>query len=386
MLSEWMLDPSITYLNHGTVGAPPRRVLARQQELRDEIERQPSAFLLRELSELRFGRFDGRLSRMRAAAKDVGEFLGVDGKDLVFVDNTTSGINAVLRSLDLREGDEVLIPNLAYGAIKNVVNFGTRLRGAQVREVNLPAAITGPDVVVRSIESALTPRTKVVVIDHITSETALVLPVSNIAAVCRARGVITIVDAAHAPGAIPVDIDALGVDFYCGNLHKWGWSPRSSAILWVDSSRQTGLHPTVISWGLNQGMTIEFDWPGTRDPTPHLAAPAGIQFMRELGVEAVQRYNHDLAWSAGNRMAEHWRSPLACPESMIGTMVTVQLPSAGGSTRDDAIRLRDALLFEDKIEVQVHAAHERLHVRVSAQIYNEMSDVDRLIEAVDRRL
>ncbi len=155
-------------------------------------------------------------------------------------------------------------------------------------------------------------------------------------------------------------------------------------MLWTSPEKQASLHHTVISWGLDEGIQQEFDWPGTRDPTPHLAAPAGIAFMRELGVADVQRYNHDLAWSAGQAMSTHWGVNLLGPEEMIGTMVTVPLPERLGSTRDDAIRLRDSLLFDHNIEVHVSAWKGRLRARVSAQIYNEKTDVVKLIDAVDR--
>ena len=381
MLDHWALDRSVTYLNHGTVGAPPRRVLQAQQKLRDEIERQPSRFLLRELAEAGVSTPPER-PRLRVAAEQVGSFLGVEGKDLVFVDNATSGINAVLRSFGLSEGDELLILDQSYGAIQLAASYAARVRGATTRVVELPAPVNGPREIVDAIEAGITSRTRIAVIDHITADTALVLPVAEIAACCRKRNVAVLVDGAHGPGAIPVDISSLGVDWYAGNLHKWAWSPRSSGILWTDPKRQAGLHHTVISWGLDQGISYEFDWPGTRDPTPHLAAPEGIAWMRELGVESVQRYNRDLALSAGDTMAKSWNCALLAPRSMIGTMVTVSLPERMGSTREDAIRVRDALLFEHNIEIHLFAWKDRLWVRVSAQIYNEMSDVERLIEAI----
>ena len=382
MREHWALDPNITYLNHGTVGAPPRCVLEAQQKLRDEIERQPSHFLLRELAGIRLGADGAKQPRLRAAADEVGRFVGADGKDLVFVDNATSGVNAVLRTFDFREGDEVLILDHAYGAVRNAAEYATRLRGAKVRVVELPESITGPGAVIEAIERAIGPRTRLALIDHITSESALILPVAEIASRCHHRGVAVLVDGAHAPGAIPLDVPSLAVDWYTGNLHKWAYSPRSSAVLWTAPERQETLHHTVISWGLDQGMAQEFDWPGTRDPTPHLAAPAGIAFMCELGVDNVQRYSHELAWNAGREMAARWNSTLLGPEDMIGTMVAVPLPGRLGSTRDDGIRVRDALLFDHGIEVHVYAWKERLRVRVSAQIYNEMADVERLINAL----
>lgn len=385
MLDHWMLDPAVTYLNHGTVGAPPKRVLEAQQKLRDEIERQPSRFLLREVSPKGVGIWKRDASLLRDAANILGGFLGAGGNDIVFVDNTTSGVNAVLRSFDFREGDEVLVPDCAYGAILYAAQYATRVRGAHVRIVEFPQTVTGPGDIIRACDEAISPKTRILIIDHVTTGTALILPVAEIAARCRKRGVSVLVDAAHAPGAIPVDISSLGVDWYTGNLHKWGWSPRSSAILWVSPAWQSSLRPTVISWGLDQGMTSEFDWPGTRDPTPHLAAPAGIAFMRELGVECVQHYNHDLAWAAGRLLAERLESHVLGPEEMIGTMVTVPLPLRFGSTPEEAAVLRDRLLFEHHIEAHVGALKNRVCIRVSAQIYNEMADMERLAQALKAR-
>jgi isopenicillin-N epimerase len=383
MLDYWMFDPEITYLNHGTVGAPPKLVLEAQQKLRDEIERQPSRFLLREISPKGVGIWKRESTRLRDAANAVGQFLGARGDDLVFVDNTTAGVNAVLRSFDFREGDEVLVPDLTYGAVLHAAEYATRVRGASVRLVEFPKSVHHPGQLVDAVDAAITARTRIVIIDHITSGTALVMPVAEIAGRCRKRGVAVLVDAAHAPGAIRVDIASLGVDWYTGNLHKWGWSPRSSAVLWTSASWQPSLRPTVISWGLDQGMTQEFDWPGTRDPTPHLAAPAGIAFMRELGIDRVQRYNHELAWHAGREIAKCFAVKLLGPEEMIGTMVTVPLPSHFGSTADDAARLRDALLFDHHIEAHVGAWNNQVCVRVSAQIYNEASDIERLLAALN---
>jgi len=386
MLSEWPLDPSITYLNHGTVGSPPRRVLTVQQALRDEIEKQPSRFLLRELMAAGVGKQPAERPLLRIAAEEIAGFLGVRGKDLVFVDNATSGVNAVLRSLDFREGDELLIPNHAYGAIRNAAEYAVRIRGARLSTVEFPEPVQSPKDVVGSIEAAINPRTRVLLVDHITADSALVMPVAEIAAICRKRGVAVLVDGAHGPGAIPVDISALGVDWYSGNLHKWAWSPRSSGVLWANPDQQTSLHHTVISWGLDQGIIPEFDWPGTRDPTPHLCAPAGIAYMRELGIEAVQRYNHELAWNAGREMAGRFKSKVHASEEMIGTMISVALPETLGSSPEDAATLREALLFEDRIEVHMYSWKERVYLRISAQIYNEMADVERLIRAVEARM
>lgn len=385
-IGEWALDPEITYLNHGTVGAPPRRVLAKQQQIRDEIERRPSQYLLRELTGVApvgVPRTDP--PRIRLAAASVAAFVGARGEDLVFVDNATSGANAVLRSIPFAAGDEILMTDRAYGGVLRAAKFAARERGAAVRFVELPYPIADPGVLVEVVAAALGPRTRLLVLDHITSESALIFPVREIAARCRAKGIPVLVDGAHAPGAIPLDIPSLGVDWYTANLHKWAFTPRSSAFLWVAPERREGLHPTVISWGLDQGLHAEFDLVGTRDPSPFLAAPEAIAFMNDLGLEALYAYNHGLAWEAARLLTERWGTTLGMPESMVGAMATIPLPERLGSTDEEAARLRDALLYEDRIEIQLHAWRGRLWVRLSAQIYNDIADVERLDRAIGAR-
>jgi isopenicillin-N epimerase len=385
MLQEWMLDPTITYLNHGTVGAPPRRVLEAQQAIRDEIERQPSRALFRDISGL-IGGPKPEPTRLRLAAASVAAFLGGEGRDVVFVENATSGLNAVLRSFELAEGDELLVTDHTYGAIVNAVTFAAGRRGARVRTVRLPYPVPNRQALADAVVDGLSERSRLVVVDHISAESAIVMPVAEIAARCRARGVAVLVDGAHAPGSLPVDIPALGVDWYAGNLHKWAYAPRSCGFLWAARDRQADLHPTVISWGLGQGFTAEFDWVGTSDPSASLAAPHGIHFIEELGVDKVRRYNHDLAWAAGRLLASALGTDVGVDESMTASMITVPLPERAGATQADAWRLRDALLYEDRIEVQLHSWRSRLWLRVSAQIYNELADVARLVAALAARL
>jgi isopenicillin-N epimerase len=322
---------------------------------------------------------------MRAAAEAVAAFVGARGEDLVFVDNATAGINAVLRSLPFEAGDEILVTNHGYGAITKAATYVARERQAKVTIAALPYAGFDTDRAVAAIEGALTARTRVVIVDHITSESALILPVAKIASRCRERGVAVLVDGAHAPGATALDIPSIGADWYVANLHKWAYAPRSCGILWSAGHWQPALHPPVISWGLDEGFTAEFDWVGTRDPSPWLAAPEGIAMLRDLGFDDVCRYNHDLAWHAARELTSRWNTPLTLDESHVGTMATVPLPERLGSTAEDATRLRNALLFEDRIEVQLHARNGRLWTRVSAQIYNDADDIDRLAAAVERR-
>jgi isopenicillin-N epimerase len=385
MREHWLLDPKYTYLNHGTVGAPPRRVLEKQQALRDELERQPARFMLRELAGLQLAPWRAE-SRIREAARSVAGFLGARSEDLVFVSNATTGVNAVLRSIPLAAGDEVVMTDLAYGAITLAAGLATRERGSTLRIVEMPHPVRGPDDIVEAIVSALTPRTKLAVVDHVTALTALVLPVTAIVAACHARGVPVLVDGAHAPGSVRLDISSIGADWYVANLHKWAHAPRACGVLWAAPDRQRDLHHPVVSWGFGQGFREEFEWNGTSDPTSYLAAPEGIALLREWGYEAVLDYMHSLAWEAAHVLTDCWQTILETPRAMVGAMVTVPLPEAAGASDPDAARLRLALLVDDRIEVQLHAWRGRLWARVSAQVYNERSDMVRLAEAVSRQL
>ena len=385
MLAHWLLDPEYTYLNHGTVGAPPRRVLQKQQALRDELERQPSRFLLRELNGHQPMPWRA-VSRLREASDQVAAFLGSRPEDLVFVPNVTTGLNAVLGSLPLGPGDEVVITDLVYGAIALAAGAACERGGATLRTLHLEYPVRDGGDVVEPIVRALTPRTKLVVIDHVTARTALVLPVAAIAAGCHARGVPVLVDGAHVPGSRPLDIPALDVDWYAANLHKWAHAPRGCGILWAAPQWQSMVHSPVVSWGRDHGFRDEFEQTATSDPTNYLAAPEGIAVLREWDFDACVAYMHGLAWEAAEMLTDRWHTSFEIPAEMVGSMVTVPLPPDAGATDADATRLRLALLLDDRIEVQLHAWRGRLWARVSAQIYNDRADIARLADAVARRL
>ena len=385
-LADWGLDPDVTYLNHGTVGAVPLRVLEAQQALRLEIERQPSQFLLRELAELPGSTSWARRPRLRTAADAVGMFIGAHGDDLVFVDNATTGANAVLRSLHLRAGDEILVTDHGYGGVTLAAQFVAREAGAIVRQVTLPASGASDEEIVDAIGGAISAQTRVAVVDHLGSQTAQLLPIAAIADRCRSAGVRILADGAHVPGMLRLDINSLGVDWYVGNLHKWCWAPRGTGIVWARPEEQADLHPTVISWGLDKGYTTEFDWAGTRDPSGWLTAPFGIDLMKSIGVEEIRAHNHDLAWNGAALLTEKWGTRMEVGESSFGSMITVPLPQSFGAGDEVAARLRDALLYEDRIEIPVVAREGHLWVRVSAQVYNDYEDIERLGAAISARL
>jgi isopenicillin-N epimerase len=385
MLEHWTLDPDCTYLNHGTVGGGRSRVLQKQQALRDEMERNPSRFILRELN-LHHPAPWRSVSRLREASDQVAAFVGARPDDLVFVPNVTTGMNAVLQSFPLRAADEVVITELAYGAIRYTAAFVCERAGATLRTVSIDYPVRDAGDIVEAIVGAITPQTKLVVVDHMTAQTALIMPVAAIAAECHARNVPVLVDGAHVPGALRLDIPSLGVDWYSANMHKWAHAPRGCGILWAAADRQSLLHFPVVSWGHNHGFRDEFELTPTTDPTSCLAAPEGIAMLREWGFDSCLAYMHALAREAAEMLAERWEIAFEIPEEMFGAMVTVPLPESFGSSDADAEQLRLALLVEDRIEVALHAWRGRLWTRVSAQIYNERSDVERLATAVARRM
>jgi isopenicillin-N epimerase len=383
MRSEWLLDPDVTYLNHGTVGATPRRVLAHQRAITDEIERQPARFMLRELADSH-QEFTAP-SRMRVAAAAVAEFVGVAGDDLMFVDNITTGANAILRSFPFDNGDEIAVTNLGYGAVVNAASYVARTVGGTVRTIELPQPGVASCDYVEAIANGLGDHTRMLIIDHITPGSALILPLAEIAALCHERGVLVLADGAHVPGNIAVDIQSFGVDWYVANLHKWAWTPRSAGLLWAAKEHHDYLHPTVISWGLDHGISAEFDLLGTRDPSHFLTAPFAIELLNEFGgdegVAGIYRYNHDLAWWAGQYLADRWGTRFTTPETMIGAMVNVRLPPLLGTTDEAAERVRTEL-DNAGIEVPIYAGADELTLRVSAQIYCDRADIERLGDAV----
>ena len=384
-LKEWPLDSAGTYLNHGTVGVTPLRVMAARQAILEEIERHPSRFILRELTAFTVGRRPRGVPRLREAAATVAAFLGARGEDLVFVDNATTGANAVLRSFAFQPGDEVLVADLGYGGIVRAAIHAAREKGASVRTVTMPSPFTAEGLT-QAWTAAVGPRTRLAIVDHISADTAIVFPLAAIAVALKHQGIAVLADGAHAPASIALDIASLGVDWYVGNLHKWAWTPRSSGVLWAAPERQAGLHPAVISWGLDEGFTTEFDLVGTRDPSAHLAAPAALALFQEWGLDDIRRHNHGLAWLGAHRLSERWGTEWSVPEPLVGSMAMVTLPLKAGTSRDEALAMRDSLLFDEGIEVHMNAYGGRVRARISAQIYNDESDIDRLAEAVLRRL
>ncbi|MFG0263315.1 MAG: aminotransferase class V-fold PLP-dependent enzyme [Novipirellula sp. JB048] len=389
MKQHWMIDPRIDFLNHGSFGAVPTVVLQTQQALRDELESDPIRYLAPERE----------LEPKLDAVRDVlAELIVADPADIAFVLNATAGVNAVLRSFPLRDGDEVVVTNHGYNACNNAARFAAERAGAIVRVAEVPFPIRDPGQVVEAIERQLNERTRLLMIDHVTSPTGLVFPVGAIAAVARARHIRVLVDGAHAPGMIPLDLAELGVDYYTANHHKWLCAPKVSGFLWVHPRWQSEVRPTIISHAANRPrpnrsrFLAEFDWQGTFDPTPLLALPHAIEFLRsfyEGGIDQWMAINRQRALDSLALLSAGLELEIPTPAEMIGSLVSVPLPCVAGSAAGDAsAALQRRLREHHRIECPVFAgiAPGSQLLRISLQAYNDLEQVERLVVALRQEL
>ena len=352
----------MVFLNHGSFGACPRPVFDEYQRWQRELERQPVEFLAR--------RYPGLIEESKAP---LAAFLGARPDDLVFVPNATAGMNVVARSLPLGRGDEVLVTDHEYGAVDYLwAHVCARSGATLVRRAVEP----GPGLV-DELWAAVTPRTRVISVSHITSATALRFPVEEICRRARAEGILAAVDGAHAPGQVDVEIDALGADFYSGNCHKWMGAPKGAGFLWARPEHQTGLAPLVVGWGeREESFPARHRWQGTQDPAAYLAVPAAIDFQAEHGWDEVRARCHGLAAAAWRRLGELGVRPLAPDESWLGQMVAAELPEC------DTDELKRRLYDEHRIEIPVQRWQGRPLIRASFQGYNDSSDLEALAEAL----
>jgi isopenicillin-N epimerase len=381
---HWQLAPGTVFLNHGSFGACPKPILELQSKLRAQMEAEPVQFLWR--------RYEERLEPERRA---LAKFLGAAPRDLVFVTNATTGINAVVRSLKLKRGDELLTTSHDYNACHNVLVEAAHRAGAKVVVARIPFPLRSADDITDAILRAVTKRTRLAMIDHVTSNTALVFPVKQIIRELEARSVDTLVDGAHAAGMVPLNLRALRPAYYTANLHKWVCAPKGAAFLWAREDKQAGLQPPVISHGNNRprpGFTRfqdRFDWCGTFDPTAWFCVGAAIAWMEKLlpgGWPELRQRNHALAVRARQILCEHWQVEPPCPESLLGSMATVLLPEKlqgrppSGKIDAEQLKLYDRF----KIEVPFFRVGQpaRRYLRVSAQIYNSEAEYKSLAEAV----
>jgi isopenicillin-N epimerase len=384
-LHHWQLDPDVVFLNHGSFGACPSTVLEAQQRLRDRIEHQPVQFFARELEPL-----------LDDARSELAAFVGASPTDLAWVNNATTGVNAVLRSLSLFEGDELLTTDHEYNACRNALDFVADRTGARVVTVEIPFPIESPDAVVERVLAAVTPRTRLALLDHVTSQTGLVLPIARLVRELDSMGVDTLVDGAHAPGMLDLDIDAVGAAYYTGNCHKWLCASKGAGFLHVRSDRRAELRPTVISHGANSPRTdrsrfhLEFDWVGTDDPTAMLCVPETIRFMGSLlpgGWGELRTRNRELVLIGRAAVCTALDIPPPCPDDMIGSLASMPLPPGSSDPPASSLYadpLQQVLLERWGIEVPVipwPAPPHRL-IRISGQLYNRPEEYELLADAL----
>ena len=385
----WSLDPDVLHLNHGSFGACPNRILEQQTQLRKQMEYNTLRFFEQDLPDL-----------LETAREALGIFLGAPASDLVFVDNATMGVTTVLSNLNLIAGDRVLITDHGYNACSNAARFFAEKTGAVVDLINLPFPGSDSNEVIERILKGCTSRTRILLIDHITSPTALIMPLEDIVPAVQQRGIQVLVDGAHAPGMLPLKLSELGADYYTGNCHKWMCAPKGTAFLYVRSEHQSNLHPLTISHGMNRPVgestrfRLEFDWIGTRDLTGFLTLPALIDYMDGISNEGwagIMVRNRALAVEARDLICQELGLELPCPVDMIGSLATICLPGSVETTFTDyhvIDPLKQILRRQYGIEVSLSAwpSPAGRYLRISTQLYNALSQYRQLTEALQLEL
>ena len=382
---QFLLRDDVVFLNHGSFGACPQPVFAAYQGFQLELERQPVAFLGRDLSERM------RLPRVALAAE-----LGTDVDNVVGVTNATMGLNIVAQSLPLQEGDEILTTDHEYSALEKTWAFVTRRTGAKVVVVSVPMPLVSEAAFTETLLAGMTDRTRVLFLSHITSPTALVFPIERAIAEARKRGIWSVIDGAHTPGHIPLNLDALGADFYSGNCHKWLMSPKGSAFLHARPDVQGLIDPLVISHGWtadsklpgakgafgNSPFIDGIEMQGTRDPSAWLAVPSALQFRADNDWTSIADHCRQLAQETARRIGElTGLAPLSSPEFSAPQMVAIPVPAL-----EDPLKFHDMLLERYGIEIPVFNWQKHSIVRLSVQGYNSQRQMDILVEALKTEL
>jgi isopenicillin-N epimerase len=375
-----MLPREISFLNHGSYGARPRPVFEEYQRWQRELEAQPVEFLGR--------RHDALLT---AAREPLAQYIGTQRDNLIWVPNTTQGINIIARSLDLKPGDEILGTNHEYGAVDRTWRYICGLRGATYRIQPIPTPMTTPEVMIEALWAGVTERTRVIVVSHITSPTALIFPVAAIARRAREAGILTVIDGAHAPGQLDLNVEEIGADFYTGNCHKWLCAPPGAGFLYARPEVQALLQPLIVSWGWESrnpsGNDFQdyFGWVGTHDPAAYLSVPAAIAFQREHDWTSVRAASSALAAEARQRIAALTNLEQIAPESpeWLGQMRAMPLP-IDSPERMDEIKRR--LWAEYQVEIPLSFWNGHYLTRISVTAYNSPRDVDRLLGGLERLL
>jgi isopenicillin-N epimerase len=373
----WLLDPDLDFLNHGSFGAVPREVLAVQTAWREAIERDPIEMMGRRIFEL--------LEPSRWAA---GELLSCEPDAVGFSPNATSAINAVVRSMTFKPGDRIVAPNHVYNGVRQTLRWVAARDGAEYLEFPIEMPIENATQLADRVLESIPDRTRLLVIDEISSPTAIRFPVERITRECADRGIEVIIDGAHAPGMVAVDVsrlESLGMLAWTGNLHKWAYVPKSCAALFVHESKRDSVHPVIISHFLDGGFKREFEWQGTIDFTPWLTVPAALAFMETtFGFDRLLEHNHQLATWAQAHLCRTWDVEPLTPldGSLLGAMAAMTLPRRIQQHFDNPMVLQHTLYDSHRVETPVHAWGDDWLIRVSAQAYNRPEQYERLGRAI----
>lgn len=367
------LDPSVAHLNHGSYGAVPISVQRLQQRLRDEVEENPMRFFSR-----------GLVERIQHTRRHLAGFVGADPEGTALVPNASTGTAIVLQSLGLAPGDEVLLTDHGYGAVELAARREAKRTGALLRMAPVPVAASDAELV-DAVRAAFTSRTRLLIVDHVTSPTARLMPVTRLVGLARERGIPVLVDGAHAPGMLPLEVTALGCDFWVGNLHKWAYAARGTALLYAAPPWRDRLEPLVVSWEQDSGFPARVEWQATSDYTSWLSAPAALFTLRTLGPEAVRRHNAALA-AYGQRVVgaalKVASANLPDPGSAAVSMRIVPLPPGVADTAEGAAELSRRVADRLAAMVAVNACRGRGYLRLSAQVYNRPEEYERLADGL----
>ncbi len=373
--AHWGLDPDVTFLNNGSFGATPRVVLDAVRQTHLEMEAEPVRFHARELP--------GRIAAARTA---VASFVGADEAGLAFVQNATTGVNAVLRSFPWQPGDAILLADQTYNAVKQTAIWVSKRYGVELQWAKLPFPLDRADQMVTPWLEAATSKTRLAVIDHVSSPTAMVLPVARIVAELHGKGVPVLVDGAHAPGLLPLDLATIGADFYVANLHKWAYAAKGSAILHVAEAWREMMSPVCISHGYRQGLRAEFDWTGTMDPSPYLTAPVALEFWRRMDVElgGVAAFNHALVRRGRTLVSAALGTDLPHPDDALlyGPMAATLWPEPFSGDYRQVADLNRRMYDDHRIEVPFTTYDDRVWLRISGQAFNTPDEYERLAEVL----
>jgi isopenicillin-N epimerase len=372
--NQFLLDPDVHFLNHGSFGACPKPVFETLLAWQTQIERQPVLLLDRKIQK-----------EMQSARAALGAFLHCAPEDVVYFPNPTTAVNMVARSLDLRTSEEVLASDHEYGAMDRTWRFLEERHGFQYRNHPISLPVTSHETFVEDFWARVSPSTRVIFLSHITSQTALIFPVQEICRRAREAGILTIIDGAHAPGQIPVDLMEIGADIYTGACHKWMCAPKGSAFLFVDKAIQPLLEPLVVSWGYqaenpSASQFVDYhEWQGTRDMSAFLSVPAAIEFLQDPVWQQAQARCHEMALSARQAIHHLTGLPVICPDgnAWIGQMAAMPLPE-----EVDIRKIKDGLFDQYRVEVPVYRWQGRPFLRISVQPYNSQQDLDALVEGL----